>query len=87
MRRTHAALVWACTGVLVCGLLNSCSGEPEEDGAAAPPAAAAPADTLTRRQRDSVIARSRIPGAGAVGRALDAADKANAHNTTYDTIR
>jgi len=36
----------------------------------------ADADTLTRRQRDSIVSTLPIPGAGAVGRALDASDEA-----------
>jgi len=30
---------------------------------------------LTERQRDSVLARSGLPGAGVVGRAMDAGDR------------
>lgn len=41
----------------------------DADGSAA-------ADTLTRRQRDSIVSTLPIPGAGAVGRALDASDAA-----------
>lgn len=37
------------------------------------PAARAP---LTERQRDSVLARSSLPGAGVVGRALEVSDRA-----------
>lgn len=37
------------------------------------PAARAP---LTERQRDSVLARSALPGAPVVGRALDVSDRA-----------
>lgn len=35
-------------------------------------------DTLTQRQRDSILAKSRIPGASAVGRAMSAADSTSA---------
>jgi len=35
-------------------------------------------DTLTERQHDSVLARSSVPGAGAVGAAMRAADSASA---------
>jgi predicted small secreted protein len=45
------------------------------------------ADTLTRAQKDSIIAEMPIPGASAVGRAMDARDRANARTTAYDTIR
>ena len=45
------------------------------------------ADTLTRRQKDSLIATMPIPGAGAVGRALEASDRANARTESHDTVR
>jgi len=35
-------------------------------------------DTLTERQHDSVLARSSVPGAGAVGAAMRAADTTSA---------
>jgi hypothetical protein len=62
-------------------LLASCSGGGEEAGSAA-----ASADTLTRRQRDSIIANSRLPQAGAVGKALGAADAASARARMEDSI-
>jgi hypothetical protein len=69
-------------GVIVTALLlASCSGEGEEDGARA----TAAADTLTRRQRDSIIANSKLPQAGAVGRALGAADAAAAARRAQDS--
>ncbi|HET9948715.1 MAG TPA: hypothetical protein VFQ22_07325 [Longimicrobiales bacterium] len=40
--------------------------------------AAAAADTLTRRQKDEIIATMPVPGASAVGRALEAQDAAAA---------
>jgi hypothetical protein len=43
-------------------------------------------DTLTRGQKDSLIAKMPIPGAGAVGRALGAAEDANARSQALDTI-
>lgn len=45
------------------------------------------ADSLTRSQKDSLIADMPVPGAGAVGRALEAADRANARTQDHDTIR
>ena len=45
------------------------------------------ADTLTRRQKDSLIATMPIPGASGVGRALDAVDQAAARAAAHDTIR
>ena len=44
------------------------------------------ADTLTRRQRDSIISTMPIPGAGGVGRALDAQDRARERAAAHDTI-
>jgi len=43
-------------------------------------------DTLTRRQKDSLISTMPVPGAGAVGRAMDAVGRANARTLTHDTI-
>jgi hypothetical protein len=40
----------------------------------------------TDRERDSIIARSRLPGAAGVGAALRAQDKASATNATLDSI-
>jgi hypothetical protein len=62
-------------------LLASCSGGGEEAGSSA----AASADTLTRRERDSIIANSRLPQAGAVGKALGAADAASARTRAADS--
>ena len=47
---------------------------------------ASPDDTLTRRQKDSIISTLPVPGAGAVERALDAADAARARAERHDTI-
>ena len=49
--------------------------------------AASSADTLTRRERDSIIATMPIPGAGGVGRALDASDRARERANALDSIR
>jgi len=45
------------------------------------------ADTLTRRQRDSVIGASKLPGAQGIGRAQAAQDSAAARNVQVDSIR
>jgi hypothetical protein len=45
------------------------------------------ADTLTRRQRDSVIGASKLPGAQGIGRAQAAQDSAAARNARIDSIR
>lgn len=43
-------------------------------------------DTLTRRQRDSLISEMPLPGAGGVGRALDAQDRARERAEALDSI-
>ena len=43
-------------------------------------------DTLTERQRDSILAGSRIPGARGVGAALRAADSTNARIRATDSV-
>lgn len=44
------------------------------------------ADTLTRRQKDSIVSTLPVPGSGGVGAAMDAVDKANARVEQHDTI-
>lgn len=44
-------------------------------------------DTLTRRQRDSVISEMPIPGASGVGAARRASDRMNERAEQHDTIR
>ncbi len=55
--------------------------------ARAPRPAASSADTLTRRERDSVLGASRIPGAKGIQRAMRAADTANAQTARTDSIQ
>ena len=43
-------------------------------------------DTLTERQRDSMLARSRIPGARGVGTAHNVADSVSARVQAADTV-
>lgn len=52
-----------------------------------PDSAANDRDTMTQRQRDSVLAQSGIPGARGVGKALSAADSVRARNAQLDSIR
>jgi hypothetical protein len=47
----------------------------------------ADADALTRRQRDSLVSELPVPGAGGVGKAMDAADAIDARNAQLDSIR
>ena len=44
-------------------------------------------DTLTRREKDSLISEMPIPGAGAVGRALDVQDLTRQRAAEMDSIR
>ena len=47
----------------------------------------APASRLSEAQRDTAIARSQIPGAAAVGRALDVAGREAAHSEQLDSLQ
>lgn len=47
----------------------------------------APASRLTEAQRDTAIARSQIPGAAAVGRALAVAGREAAHAAQMDSLQ
>jgi hypothetical protein len=49
--------------------------------------AASAADTLTRREKDSIISTMPIPGARGVGRALEAQDRARERANALDSIR
>jgi hypothetical protein len=43
-------------------------------------------DTLTQRQRDSILATSKIPGARGVGKAMTVADSVTARVQAADTV-
>jgi outer membrane biogenesis lipoprotein LolB len=60
-------------------LLAACSGSK-------PAKSTADGDSLTERQRDSILAQSRIPGASGVGRAMRAADSASARIRATDSV-
>lgn len=67
-------------GVLaVVALAGACGGEAGDARTAA--------DTLTRAQKDSIVAELPIPGARGVGSAMDARDRLNARAQAHDTIR
>ena len=70
---------WTGGLLLAVTLLAGC-GEKAPDQAAS-------RDTLTRRQRDSMIGASRLPGAAGVRGALRAVDTAAARNGRLDSIR
>ena len=60
--------------------LSACGGEERER------AYQEAVDTLTRRQKDSLISEMAIPGAGAVGKALRVADSVQARANRIDSI-
>jgi len=65
--------------VVLCIFMMACAK-------AAPPRAAA-GDTLTRRQKDSILGASRLPGARGIRGALSAQDSAAARNARVDSIQ
>jgi hypothetical protein len=52
---------------------------------AAPETAGNNRDTMTQRQKDSVLAQSQLPGARGVGMAMNAADSAKARQAKLDS--
>lgn len=78
----------AATGAALALLLAACSGG-SPDGASADDGMAAdtmPADSITKRQRDSAIGASGLPGAQGVRGALDAADAAAERAAAIDSV-
>lgn len=67
--------VWAVVLLVASGGCGGSTGKPAASG-----------DSLTERQRDSILARSRIPGASAVGRAMNAADSTTARVRATDSV-
>jgi len=70
-------------GVAACGQGAAKADAPPAEAAGARPVA----DTLTRRQKDSIISTLPIPGASKIGDAQRAADKINARTRALDSIR
>ncbi len=70
--------MWLMLGVLACA---ACGGQTAKSSAARGQ------DTLTERQRDSVLAKSRIPGASGVGKAMRVADSTSARVRASDSVR
>ncbi len=71
---------WTSSLAMLAGLtLAACGGGGSGE-------ADASADTLTRRERDSLIGQSRLPGAAGVRGVLGAADSAQARNRRLDSI-
>jgi hypothetical protein len=60
-------------------LAVACSGGSPDGGSGE-------ADSLTRRQRDSAVAESGLPGAAGVRGAMDAADSASARAGRIDSM-
>lgn len=75
MKRRLIVAAAAMLGVLACG--RGAGGS----------AADQPDDTLTRREKDSLISTMPVPGAGRVMDARRAADQANERAQRHDTIR
>lgn len=75
--RYRSSVVAILVGIL---LAIGCGGSGGSGGRAA-------GDTLTERQRDSILSKSKIPGASGVGRAMSAADSASARNQAADTVQ
>jgi len=61
---------------LVAAGATACGGEKPQQSAA---------DTLTRREKDSIIGQSGLPGARGVTRALGVSDSANKRNAELDS--
>lgn len=68
-------VLWVAVSVLA---FASCGREAEERPASAP--------EPNQRRIDSAIAKSSLPGAGAVGRAMGAADQASARARMQDSL-
>jgi len=75
----NGTIAWIALGV---ALTASACGS----GRSGKAGTAAAGDTLTERQRDSILAGSRIPGARGVGAALRAADSTNARIRATDSV-
>lgn len=67
-------------GLALAVLVTACGGDSDDDQRTT-------ADTITRAQKDSIVADLPIPGAGAVGAAMRARDQANERTATHDSIR
>jgi hypothetical protein len=72
------SVVAVSCGVLL--VMGACGGKSDESRKAA-------SDTLSERQRDSILAKSSIPGASAVGKAMTAADSTSARVRASDTVQ
>ena len=67
--------------------LAGCGTDDGVDGESTLPVTDSLSAQQQRARRDSAVAGSGLPGAEGVGRALDAAEAANARNEAHDTIQ
>ncbi|MDX2060003.1 MAG: hypothetical protein SFV24_19495 [Gemmatimonadales bacterium] len=64
-------------------LLSACGRGPRAEAVAAD---SARPDTMTTRERHEALSRTAIPGAGGIGRALQAADSASSRVRQLDSL-
>jgi hypothetical protein len=77
--RTKTVTILGCILLLIGAAIYGCADSSQDDRVVRD-------DTLTRRQRDSIIGASKLPGAKAVQRALDVADSASARTIPLDSL-
>jgi hypothetical protein len=77
MNHSHRRSAWMLLACVLAFLTAGCGTHSGEH---------APASRLTEAQRDTAIARSQLPGAAAVGRALDVAGREAAHAAQIDSL-
>jgi hypothetical protein len=70
-----ASMRYAVIACVTCTFLLGCSTTDQES-----------ADTLTRREKDSIVAESGLPGAGGVRGAITGADSAAARAARLDSL-
>jgi len=75
MKRSRSFVLMGSAVLLACMACGGAGGEAAPDD-----------DDLTRAQRDSIAARSGLPGAAGVGRAMESRDAANARTSTHDSL-
>ena len=77
---TGRIVAWAIALALALGLAPALAGCGRHSGDTKP------ASRLTEAQRDTALARSSLPGASTVGRALDVAGKGAARSAQLDSL-
>lgn len=82
MKRRLLTALLALAAALTIGTVAACNSAP---GVGA--AGTVDRDTLTRRQKDSIVSTMPLPGASRIRDAQTAVDRANARTTQHDTIR